>query len=276
MRVLSSSSEINRELVRLIRSCSSCQVAVAWASTQFEAFDLLAEGASKIERMVVGTHFCQTHPEFIERFLNSPAVRFVLNPDGVFHPKLYLFEITGRAWEAIIGSPNFTRGGLGGNDEFAVLVSGEDIGGPQALAEIKQAIDGYWRKARPLTAADLDVYRRAWGQRQRVRDELASRLAVTVDADALIAFAASLGDSAIPTIGSRSGRTRTLFTAAVRDGTIDFTPQSSKKKYPISRDKLADFCDMYEKNHRSKVTTKYLASGVSSYVLALIDSYEKR
>jgi hypothetical protein len=39
------------ELIRLLRACSSCHVAVAWASVGFKAFDLLAKNANKIERM---------------------------------------------------------------------------------------------------------------------------------------------------------------------------------------------------------------------------------
>jgi hypothetical protein len=112
MRVLTTAAEVNAELTRLLRACSSCQVAVAWASVGFKAFDLLAKNAEKIERMVVGTHFYQTHPDFIERFLGHPNVRFVLNPDGVFHPKVYLFEKSGGAWECVIGSPNRNPGSV--------------------------------------------------------------------------------------------------------------------------------------------------------------------
>ena len=79
----------------------------------------------------------------------------------------------------------------------------------------------------------------------------------------------------MPTIGSRPGRSTTLFTVAVRGDNIVFTPRSSKREYGISRAKLADFCQLYETHSRGKITSKYLASGVSSYVLALIDRYEK-
>src|SRR5437870_3840781 len=108
MKMLTTTAEVNAELICLIRACSSCQVAVAWASVGFKAFDLLAKNAKKIERMVVGIHFYQTHPDFIETFLTHPNIRFVLNPDGVFHPKVYLFEKSGGEWECVVGSLNFT------------------------------------------------------------------------------------------------------------------------------------------------------------------------
>lgn len=128
MKLLATATQINSELARLLRECSSCQVAVAWASVGFEAFDLLVKHGDKIERMVVGTHFYQTHPAFIERFLTHPNVRFVVNTDGVFHPKVYLFEKADGEWECIIGSPNFTKGGFGQNAEMAMLVAYHDKG----------------------------------------------------------------------------------------------------------------------------------------------------
>lgn len=166
MRVLTRAADVSEELIRLLRVCSSCQVAVAWASVDFKAFDLLAKNANKIEMMVVGTHFYQTHPDFIERFLNHPNVRFMLNPDSLFHPKVYLFEIAGRAWECIIGSPNFTQGGFGRNDEMAVLVTSEDENGGEAVAAVKASINDYWQKARPLGDLELDAYREAWRRKQ--------------------------------------------------------------------------------------------------------------
>jgi HKD family nuclease len=121
MKVLATAGEISTELNRLIRTCSSCRIAVAWASTGFDAFDLVARHRDRIEQMIVGTQFYQTDPRFIEAFLDAPNVRFVLATDGVFHPKCYLFELSDDRWECIIGSPNFTRAAAQRNDEMAVL-----------------------------------------------------------------------------------------------------------------------------------------------------------
>src|SRR5437899_1448083 len=114
MKVLTTAAEINKTLIRLIGECSSCQVAVAWASAsdKFTAYKLFVKNMHKIERMIVGTHFYQTHPDFIKEFLAYPNARFVLNPDGIFHPKVYLFEKRQGEWECVIGSANFTRFGL--------------------------------------------------------------------------------------------------------------------------------------------------------------------
>jgi hypothetical protein len=122
--------------------------------------------------MVVGTHFYQTNPEFIEAFLDCSNVRFVWNPDGVFHPKVYLFEKPTGEWECLVGSPNFTHGGMDSNDEITVVVTDSDHGGQEALSSFKAAIEGYWEKARPLTQGDLVAYRAAWKRKQPIRMNL--------------------------------------------------------------------------------------------------------
>ena len=162
MRVLTNSSTISKELARLFKECTSCQLAVAWASVGFHVFELLVKRKRKITRMVIGTHFYQTHPDFIETFREHPNVRFVLNPDSVFHPKVYLFETLDGKWECLIGSPNFTCGGMAKNDEVAVLIADRDQGGQEALASVRLAIDGYWDTAKPFSQADLEAYRVIW------------------------------------------------------------------------------------------------------------------
>lgn len=168
MRILKTASEVNNELVHLVEECSACQVAVAWASVGFEAFDLLLANASKISRMIVGTHFFQTHPQFIETFLTHPGVRFVLNTEGVFHPKVYLFEKPGAEWECVVGSPNFTRSGMGDNDEMAVLISDQDHGAAEARADVESAIEAYWQAAGQISQEEFLAYREAWKRKRPV------------------------------------------------------------------------------------------------------------
>lgn len=169
MRPLITTAQINAELRRLLRDCISCQIAVAWAGTGFDAFDTLVRNRRKIERMVIGTHFYQTDPRFIEEFMSQPeVVRFRLNPDGVFHPKIYLFDQPDGAWECIIGSANFTNGGMRCNDEVALLVGHGDVGACETLAAIDSAIDGYWQGAGTLTAEEVERYAEAHKRRQPV------------------------------------------------------------------------------------------------------------
>lgn len=168
MKVLTTTTHVNKEISRLIRECSSCQVAVAWASVDFDAFDLLEKFSKKIGKMVVGTHFFQTHPTFIDKFLTHPNVRFVKNAEGVFHPKVYFFEKMKAEWECLVGSPNFTKGGFGRNVEIAILVTSHDQGAQEALDQIQKVIDGYWQTATPFTRSALEAYRVAWKRKQPI------------------------------------------------------------------------------------------------------------
>jgi HKD family nuclease len=166
MNVLTNAREVGKRLVRLIERCASCQLAVAWASVGFDAFDALVAHAPKIKRMIVGTHFYQTHPKFIETFLANGNARFILNPDGVFHPKVFLFEMADGTWECIIGSPNFTRNGLSSNDEVAVLLTSHDEAAPSAIEGINAAIAEYWLRAAPVTQDELQAYQNAWNRKR--------------------------------------------------------------------------------------------------------------
>lgn len=166
MKVLTSSTEVNREVLRLLKECASFQVAVAWASANFDASELLLECRTKMERLIVGTHFFQTDPAFLERFLDDSKARFILKPDGVFHPKLYFFSHGSGHWECLIGSPNFTKGGFGGNEEIAILISDTDSDGANALSDVSHRLETYWVAARPISALDLELYRKRWKIRQ--------------------------------------------------------------------------------------------------------------
>jgi hypothetical protein len=166
MKVLTSCAGVNRELLRLITECETCRIAVAWASTNFKAHDLLLQHRAKIDQMIVGTHFFQTNPEFIENFLNDPKVRFIFKAGGVFHPKVYFFWRGSGRWECLIGSPNFTRGGFGCNDEIAVLISEADTDAPKALDDVTARLDEYWGVAKCASEADLHLYRAVWNRKQ--------------------------------------------------------------------------------------------------------------
>ena len=166
MKLLTTTAQISQELLRLIKECSSCKIGVAWASIGFKAFELLVEHRSKIERMIVGTHFYQTNPQFIRDFLDHPNVRFIMRADGVFHPKVYLFLKTPGEWECVVGSPNFTHGGFDSNDEMAVLISNQDAGAEAALNDVTTRLDAYWAASSPISKAELNVYQEAWKRKQ--------------------------------------------------------------------------------------------------------------
>ena len=173
MKILTSTTEINNEILRLIEECSTCQIAVAWASSGFRASDLLLKHRTKMSRMIVGTHFYQTDPQFIENFLDHPNVRFIQKTDGVFHPMVYLFFNASGDWECLVGSPSFTNGGFGDNDKIAVLVKSGGTGAEKLLKNVQNRMDKYWNDASPISQSELVVYREAWKRKQWLVNGLA-------------------------------------------------------------------------------------------------------
>jgi hypothetical protein len=98
--------------------------AVAWGGMTDVARELLRHSA-KFRNVTFGVAFSQTDPDLVDALIGvrnaSVARRF---PKGTFHPKVYCFRSRGKA-AAIVGSANFTFGGLGRNLEAAVAVTGD-------------------------------------------------------------------------------------------------------------------------------------------------------
>ena len=146
---------------------------VAWASTGFPLFDELSKRRNRISQLIVGTHFYQTHPDFLKAFIGNAKVRFVLQPSGVFHPKIYLFENSHRDWACIIGSPNFTAAAFSLNVEIAAYFDSAVSGSQLNYQAIRKAIDEHWEDGKPLTEELVDAYRSIWNRKRPVLGTLA-------------------------------------------------------------------------------------------------------
>ena len=165
MKVISRSADLNKQLLRLIDAYPHVSIATAWASSSTEVFQSLLKRRDRIERAIIGTHFYQTDPDVLDAFVGSRTVQFVLQPTGVFHPKVYLFW-SDDAWELIIGSPNLTMGALTRNSELSILVSSKD-GQDQLKDEILKAIRVYEGLASTVSQQEADNYRHRWKHKQR-------------------------------------------------------------------------------------------------------------
>ena len=159
MQLITSSTTLSRIFRKYLDSCTTVHFAVAWASVGFSEHDALVKAKRKIGRAVIGTHFYQTAPEFIENFCGDARVRFVMEHSGVFHPKLYLFDGKGGSWACIVGSANFTAGGFGRNQEASILVTEADDPGGSILASARASVDRYWNHAVAGNDIDLEYYR---------------------------------------------------------------------------------------------------------------------
>lgn len=134
---------------------------IAWAGQEnnFPISKYLKEHDNKIVRMVVGLHFYQTHPQFIENYINNNNVRFIISSDGIFHPKTYLFYNSEKDWSVIIGSSNFTQHGLSKNIESNILITSKEDGEATFFNEINSFIEKNWDLASRFSTSDLDIYK---------------------------------------------------------------------------------------------------------------------
>lgn len=162
MKLITTAKDLETNLQRLIQNYSNISIGVAWASASTKPYELLLKHKDKIRAGVIGTHFYQTHPDVLDSFVLSDTVKFVLQPKGVFHPKVYLFW-SNHQWEAIIGSANFTAGALGENTELCTLLSHED---GNHLKDLQALIEGYFERAKSITPTEAGNYRRIWKSKQ--------------------------------------------------------------------------------------------------------------
>jgi HKD family nuclease len=159
MELLTNPNKIERAFSRLINRYKHVSFAVAWASTGFPGYELLVRQETKIQKGIIGTHFYQTDPKFIDHFLSDERVLFVKQPNGVFHPKVFLFENSPNSWECLLGSANFTSGGFNSNNEICILLGDRD----DKEAIIKMGLDleltKYWKMGKRFEKDELEYYR---------------------------------------------------------------------------------------------------------------------
>ena len=160
MKIITVPKNIHNTLIKLMDTYENYYIATAWASYHTDASLKLFKKKKNIVKMVVGIHFYQTDPDFIDKFSKKCNVRFILNPNGVFHPKVYLFaDESGNEWECLIGSANFTQGGLTKNDELMVHIKSNDNDSQKVFNDIIKHINSYWSNATEMTDIELINYK---------------------------------------------------------------------------------------------------------------------
>jgi HKD family nuclease len=168
MRVIVKAPEIDNVLVDLMDKYQNYRIATAWASLGSKASKKLLANKKRINKMIVGTHFYQTNPEFIFEFIDSKQVKFILNTSGIYHPKVYLFSNSRNEWECLIGSANFTASALLKNTEIVVHLSCADDGSGDIYKTLVAEINTYWDDAESMTAADYHNYKNIWDKNRRI------------------------------------------------------------------------------------------------------------
>jgi hypothetical protein len=167
MRLITTNATLADQLTRLIDSYPNMAFAVAWASANTPVFHRLMKARHCIATSVIGTHFYQTHPDVLQAFIGSDQVRFILQPAGVFHPKLYIFW-TVKHWEALVGSANLTSGAFSNNSEAVALLGSRDASSEKLKREIHAYIRRCWSIATVATPSTVQAYRSVWERQQPV------------------------------------------------------------------------------------------------------------
>lgn len=162
MEVITDASKIDNALISMMKKYKKYHIATAWASLGSKASDELLKNKTKIQKMVVGTHFYQTHPDFIERFIDSKQVKFILQTDGIYHPKVYIFSNAKQDWECIIGSANFTLSALTKNSEVVVHIKSTDSDSPDIYKKLMDTVENYWVNAESISQKEHHNYKNIW------------------------------------------------------------------------------------------------------------------
>ncbi|MEA1052761.1 phospholipase D family protein [Lamprobacter modestohalophilus] len=168
MELIYKNDQIKATIRRLINDYSDICFAVAWASKGNVIYDLLRNKHSSVVFGVIGTHFYQTHPDVLDTFCASDSVRFVLQPEGVFHPKLYLFRSESR-WAVFMGSANLTTAAFSINSEAMLLIEGTTQGSENLPGEVETLIRQYWNSAEIINKREVSL---GWSGRNAGRNFL--------------------------------------------------------------------------------------------------------
>lgn len=175
MKLIINQTELQKEFNRLIKQYKDLYWTVAWAGTSFNESKQLKKYAKKIKKIIIGTHFYQTNPEFIEAFISNRNVKYVKRTDELFHPKMYLFSNGEDDWEMLLGSANFTQGAFNSNTEVVALISSNDTDSMVFYNRATGFVNKIWEDASYFTLNDLAKYKLTWKSMKAKRESLSGK-----------------------------------------------------------------------------------------------------
>lgn len=150
------SKSVARRVSALIEKHDHISMAMAWGDLTSVAETLLAN-TSKFGSVLFGVDFSASDPDLIDRLADVPGAFLAKNRRGCFHPEIFYFS-SGTKAEAIVGSANFTKGGLGTNLEASVYVKGP--ADDPFFGQIRDQLKAYAPLHLPITQTLADSYRR--------------------------------------------------------------------------------------------------------------------
>ena len=182
MELILDDKTLCRRFSNLCKKYSHYMWAVAWAGkvANFDLAKILVDNAHKIDKILIGLHFYQTDPSFIECFKDNHRVRFYKKSDGIFHSKVYLFYNSESDWSAIVGSSNFTSSGFHKNNEANVYIDSTDDG--ISYGQLNEYISHLWNEGSSFSKSELELYKSVFAHQQKKLDSLKKSNAVSKEA----------------------------------------------------------------------------------------------
>ena len=148
-------SDIAKKLKQLINRHDEIYLAVAWGSNGPTAKRLL-KNKNKFRSVTFGLTFFHTDPDFIKELVGTKNAFVADDVTSTFHPKIYYFQSNDTA-EAIIGSSNFTAGGLNRNWEANVHIKGPKSA--SVFNQVRKCLENYAELQKPITKEIEESYR---------------------------------------------------------------------------------------------------------------------
>lgn len=171
MKLLKTSKEIGRAISGCIKRYNNISFSVAWIKVN-DIYDELLNKKSKIKYSTFGIDFAGTDIKVLNDFKNSDNVK-IYKGEYTFHPKIYLFYNNKKEYTVIIGSANLTSGGMGKNEECAVLLKNK---GKKFLDDILKTLLGYFNEAKIITEDISDEYSKEYGDIQKNKENVEKKL----------------------------------------------------------------------------------------------------
>jgi len=175
------SKKISKKLKKLISDFDEIHWAIAWGTNNSLA-DILIDNKKKIKKIIIGIDFSHTDPKLLNRLPSNNKSKVAINlVDGTFHPKIYYFESKNKA-VAIVGSANFTNGGVGGNNiEAAILIEGSVDDEP--LIDIKNMVNSLWEEGSQISKDFLASYELQYAANKKHKKALNKKLRINKPKD---------------------------------------------------------------------------------------------
>jgi HKD family nuclease len=162
-------NSVKRTLRALSASSDEVRIAVAFLCPS----DLIDSWLnSRIKLSIVVALSPPTNPSVLKQLLPYPASKIEVKFRGSdFHSKFYLFLKNGKPFSAIIGSSNFTSGGLENNTESNVHLKDKEF-----LNILADHFNAIWKTASSLSPEDVAVYQEIYKKAMRFRNKERSKL----------------------------------------------------------------------------------------------------